>query len=276
MFKNKLTVVYDQKSHKAEAESFTKLNNFKDAEFLDDALANRRTDYFLHFADDGSYASWFDRPKKPVLLKVDFIKGANAHRRLFGGGKGQMIAKATGIQSKFKPSIFDATAGQGGDAFVFASLGCRVTMLERSPIAFELLRSALHQALVYSETADADLHRTLLNMDLHFEDSLKNLFLNKAVSSSWAEHDVVYLDPMFPERKKSAAVKKEMRIFHDLIGPDNDSDKLLDIAKHFAKYRVVVKRPKNAPFLMDEEPTYNITGKSTRFDIYVNKALPGT
>jgi 16S rRNA (guanine1516-N2)-methyltransferase len=86
--------------------------------------------------------------------------------------------------------------------------------------------------------------------------------------------DVVYLDPMFPHKKKSALVKKEMRVFQSVVGADLDADKLLDAALNAARYRVVVKRPDYAPFLNDKKPTMSIKTKKNRFDVYVKQAIP--
>jgi 16S rRNA (guanine1516-N2)-methyltransferase len=79
---------------------------------------------------------------------------------------------------------------------------------------------------------------------------------------------------MFPERAKSASVKKEMVAFHSLVGKDPDADGLLALALAAAKYRVVVKRPAKAPFLADAQPNYQLQGKSSRFDIYTIKKMP--
>ena len=73
-----------------------------------------------------------DKASGPV--RVDFLEGAVAHRRLHGGGSGQMIAKAVGIQSGIRPVVLDATAGLGRDGFLLAQLGCRVTLIERHPL----------------------------------------------------------------------------------------------------------------------------------------------
>ena len=89
-----------------------------------------------------------------------------------------------------------------------------------------------------------------------------------------ADPDVIYLDPMFPVRSKSAQVKKEMRIFHQLVGADPDSDSLLDAALSQARYRVVVKRPRIAPALANTPPNYTLEGKSNRYDIYTLQKLP--
>jgi len=86
--------------------------------------------------------------------------------------------------------------------------------------------------------------------------------------------DIIYLDPMFPHRKKSAKVKKEMQAFQNIVGGDEDSGALLEHAVNSARYRVVVKRASNAEFLAGLKPTYSLTGKSTRFDIFALRKIP--
>lgn len=211
--------------------------------------------------------------KKFVKVNVDFSEGSAAHRRQFGGGKGQMIAKAVGVSSKYYPSIFDATAGLGRDAFVLATLGCEVSMTERSPIVRALLANGLVRAESFAqEQQDDDLLQILSRMSLSEGNSVLEM---KRLTEEGTHFDVVYLDPMFPERKKSALVKKDMRMFHQVVGEDDDADELLEWAIGVAEFRVVVKRPKQAPFLADKEPSYQLKGKSSRYDVYANKALPG-
>jgi 16S rRNA (guanine1516-N2)-methyltransferase len=83
----------------------------------------------------------------PGPVRCDFAGGAAKHRRLFGGGKGQDIAKAVGLNHKgFKPKVLDLTAGLGRDSFVLASLGASLLMLERHPIVFALLEDGLARA----------------------------------------------------------------------------------------------------------------------------------
>ena len=86
--------------------------------------------------------------------------------------------------------------------------------------------------------------------------------------------DVIYMDPMFPERKKSAKVKKEMQAFHQIVGADEDAAELLPLALERAKYRLVIKRSANAGYLADMQPSYSLEGKSTRFDIFALRKLP--
>lgn len=207
--------------------------------------------------------------RKLLSISADFIGGSSAHRRRFGGGKGQSIAKAVGLSKGFVPRVLDATAGLGQDAFVLATLGAQVTMLERSPIVHTLLNDGLMRGKTFAEeNGDIELQEILQRMSLINSDSAEYM-----MTCSLAI-DVVFLDPMFPERKKKALVKKEMQAFHTIVGSDSDADCLLDNALKLARHRVVVKRPRIAPFLADKKPSYQLEGKSSRFDIYTLKALP--
>lgn len=188
---------------------------------------------------------------------VDFAHGKSAHRRQFGGGKGQLIAKAVGLRTLDQPLIFDATAGLGQDAFVLASLGATVHMHERSPIAAALLADGLRRAHEHDEIS-----AIVSRMSLIFGDSAHIL------QNTEQRYDVIYIDPMFPERKKNTAVKKEMSAFQHCIGDDWDAAQLVALAQRHARHRVVVKRPKHGDFLVPTRPHAQIIGKSTRFDIY--------
>lgn len=196
-------------------------------------------------------------------LKVDFVEGALAHRRKFGGGKGQMIAKAVGIQGTTLPSVLDATAGLGRDAFVLATLGCRVTLIERQPIIAALLQDGLKRALL-----DEDVAGIVEQMQLLQGNAIELMQQWQATIPQ-----VVYLDPMFPHRDKTALVKKEMRLFRPIVGDDGDATQLLNSALQLASHRVVVKRPRKAPNIEGINPSYSLEGKSSRYDIYVKKSL---
>ena len=203
-------------------------------------------------------------------ISCDFVTGTNNHRRRFGGGNGQSIAKAVGVSGKFYPRVLDLTAGLGADGFVLASLGCAVTLVERNPIVHSLLADGLARAVACGDK-DHALAEIINRIDLVEADS--SHYLNSLDLS--ASPDVVYLDPMFPQRKKSAKVKKEMQAFHSIVGGDADGDSLLALALAVANHRVVVKRPAGAPYLGEAKPSYSLEGKSTRFDIYALKKLPG-
>ncbi|MCV6614805.1 MAG: class I SAM-dependent methyltransferase [Cellvibrionaceae bacterium] len=202
-----------------------------------------------------------------VRVGVDFAAGKAAHRRQYGGGSGQLIAKAAGLRAGFKPRLLDATAGLGQDSFVFASLGCSVTMLERSAIVQALLADGLARA---EASAGPELQAIVARMQLCHSDGLA--YLQQLADAPQRPH-IVYLDPMFPERKKSAQVKKEMQSFQQLLGPDMDADGLLQPALQAALGRVVVKRPKGAGFLAQREPDLQYRSKTGRFDVYINASL---
>ncbi|MGE6108820.1 class I SAM-dependent methyltransferase [Aeromonas sobria] len=197
---------------------------------------------------------------------VDFVEGAVAHRRKFGGGRGQSIAKAVGLKAGANPTVVDATAGLGRDAFVLASLGCRVTLIERSPVVAALLADGLARAAQDPDIGPWVRERMRLIQGPATEQLL-----------ALAERpEVVYLDPMFPHKQKSALVKKEMRVFQSLVGPDLDADSLLPAALEMAQRRVVVKRPAYAGWLNEHKPSMAIETKNNRFDVYVMAALAGS
>ena len=198
-----------------------------------------------------------DEPKLGAVY-VDFVSGVMAHRRKFGGGRAEAVAKAVGVKGDELPSVIDATAGLGRDAFVLASVGCKVRLIERHPVVFLLLQDGLQRAY-----ADADIGAMLqTNLQLL---NVKHLSeLNPETDFA----DVVYLDPMYPHKQKSALVKKEMRLFQHLVGGDLDADQLLEPALNLARKRVVVKRPDYAEFLAQIPPHFSRQTKNHRFDIY--------
>ncbi|QUM86834.1 MULTISPECIES: class I SAM-dependent methyltransferase [unclassified Moritella] len=216
----------------------------------------------LIYSDKGLELFKLDEPKLGSVY-VDFAGGAVNHRRKFGGGKGQAIAKAVGLKSGVTPSVVDGTAGLGRDAFVLASLGCHVTMLERSPIVAALLDDGLKRAV-----DDAEIGGWIgTRLKLVFASSLSKL------EGLGITPDVVYLDPMYPHKKKSALVKKEMRVFQSLVGADLDADGLFEPAMRVATKRVVVKRPDYAEYIANAEPSMAIETKKNRFDVYVKQGM---
>lgn len=207
-----------------------------------------------------------DEPKLGAIY-VDFVAGAVAHRRKFGGGRGQSIAKAVGLNKGVTPTVLDATAGLGRDAFVLASLGCKVQLLERHPVVAALLEDGIERAKTDMEIGHWVSERlSLLHTSSH--DTLASFVRDEMVCP-----DVVYLDPMYPHKKKSALVKKEMRVFQSLVGADLDADDLFEPAYALASKRVVVKRPDHAQFLAGKKPSIQIEMKNNRFDVYVKLAM---
>ncbi len=229
-------------------------------------LVNDETAPFSLVLNDSCLALYKRDEPKLGGVYVDWVAGASAHRRKFGGGKGQSIAKAIGLTKGVIPTVIDATAGLGRDAFVLASLGCKVQMIERHPVVAALLDDGLARAKNDPEIGTWVSER----LSLLQASSLHRLLdeQNKSTSA-----DVIYLDPMYPHKKKSALVKKEMRVFQTLVGADEDADTLLCPALSLAAKRVVVKRPQYADFLAGSAPSMQISTKKNRFDVYVKAAM---
>jgi len=201
-------------------------------------------------------------PGAPGPVWVDFVGGKAAHRRRFGGGRGQPLARAAGLRKGANPRILDMTAGLGRDAFVLAALGCPVAMIERSSVIHALLADGLQRARQDTEVNTIAGRMQLLCLDGR----------EYALSSPDERRDVVYLDPMYPHRDKSAKVKKEMRLLPLLLGEDRDSSELLERALAIAAHRVVVKRPARAAPLEGPAPSLAIGSPNTRYDIYLTRA----
>lgn len=227
-------------------------------------LEDVEAEFALQVTDDGLQLQQLGADSSGPV-RVDFVEGAVAHRRLFGGGSGQMIAKAVGIQPGVRPRVLDATAGLGKDAFVLASLGCNMSLIERQPIIAALLEDGLARGL-----RDREVGQIIAQMRLLTGNAIDLI-------RAWEGEppQVIYLDPMFPHREKTALVKKEMRLFRPLVGDDMDAPALLEAALALATHRVVVKRPRKAPCIDGPKPSYALDGKSSRYDIYPKKALKG-
>jgi 16S rRNA (guanine1516-N2)-methyltransferase len=165
----------------------------------------------------------------------------------------QPLARAFGKKVR---TIVDATAGLAQDALLLALLGFRVTAIERSPVAAVLARDGLRRFGAARGVA-LDARLELLGGDA------------RTLLATLPAPDAVYLDPMFPpKRRKSAAVRKEMRLLRALVGDDADAAELLALARTRARERVVVKRPDDAAPLAPD-PHASIAGKLVRYDVYL-------
>tara|TARA_B100000749_G_scaffold82395_2_gene62519 strand:- start:743 stop:1579 length:837 start_codon:yes stop_codon:yes gene_type:complete len=219
----------------------------------------------LLFLDEQGLGLQMTGKGAPGPVRAEFVTGKMGYRREHGGGAGQLVAKAVGLQkTRAALHIVDATAGLGQDAFVLASLGCTVTLFERNPVIHALLADGLARAALNVDCA-AIVERMRL---------LEGSSIEWLARPGTEAADVVYLDPMFPHRDKSALVKKEMQVFRTIVGDDEDSAQLLAAALERARYRVVVKRPRKASAIEGAEPTTRIEGKSSRYDVYAIRALP--
>jgi len=196
----------------------------------------------------------------PHAVAVDWANKSLLWRLQHGGGRGELIAKACGIKKDSLPTIIDATAGFGKDSLLLASLGCHITLLERSPLVAAMLADGWQRA-----TQEPALATILPRMDVQQGDAKS--YLSQLCAEQYP--DVVYLDPMFPDRGNTAKVKQDMQTFHVAVGADYDADELLAPALAVAKKRVVVKRPRHAQALAQQKPSLVYEGESSRFDVYL-------
>ncbi len=196
-----------------------------------------------------------DRFSHQHPLVIDFLDRRFSYRLKRGGGSRELLAKAVGVKPGL--NVVDCTAGLGRDSFLLASLGCKVTMVERSPVVCLLLEDAIARALANGETADIARRLSLIGGDaLHILPSLEQV------------PDAVLVDPMFPERKKAARAKGDMQILQRFLGEDTDVEDLLECALDSGSKRVVVKRPR-AGRIEGWEPSYSLKGSSSRFDVFI-------
>ena len=224
-------------------------------------LKNKSDSYDLQLIFHDDLVELYDRQLN-TSISIDFLKGTLAHRQQFGGGRGQAIAKAIGMRSGVTPSVLDTTAGMAGDAFILATLGCSITLLERSPIIFALIEDAVQRASLSESFAE------VLEQGFTIANREANEYIREQVEAGISPPDVIYIDPMYPHKKKSALVKKDMQILQRLHGTDDNAGELLDSALAYARKRVVVKRPIQAETISEKKPNTCIKSKKTRYDIY--------
>ena len=196
--------------------------------------------------------------KSRLESAFDFVDGAVGYRFRSGASRKDALARAAGFAKGNIPTIVDATAGLGRDAFLLATLGSQVTLLERSREVHDLLRDALARARAEGPELAAVVERmTLMQGDAR--DLLPRL-----------RADTVIVDPMHPPRTNSAIVKQEMRLLRDLVGTDPDALDLMQAALAADCRRVVLKWPLRAqPLEGLRKPSHSITGKTVRYDVFM-------
>lgn len=184
-------------------------------------------------------------------FSIDFISDKKNYHKKKGSLKTELISKAMG-SGKYGLKVLDLSAGLGIDALFLSQMGYDVTAVERNSIIYLALKTAQEQ-LPESEAK---------KIKFFYDSALE--FLNCTTDS----YDVIYFDPMFPEKKKSALSKQEMILFRNLVGTDNDASDVIDFVLNSKKAkRFVLKRPLKAPPLK-QKPQFSFLGKLIRFDIY--------
>ena len=164
-------------------------------------------------------------------------------------------ARARGVEH---PVALDATAGLGEDSLLLAAAGFEVTLVEHDPVIATLLRDGLERAANEPQLEDIVARMTLIEGD--------SVDVLGALTET---PGVVYLDPMFPAKRKDAATKKKLQLFQLLEGPCANEDQLMHAALAARPRKVVVKRPLRGPFLAGKKPSSSLTGKVVRYDVYV-------
>jgi 16S rRNA (guanine1516-N2)-methyltransferase len=218
--------------------------------------------FFMHNNDSNDLPAHQEDADDAVpmgkALRCDFVGGAVQHRLRFGGGRRQDLPKAVGFKPGINPHIIDATAGLGRDAFLLASLGATVTMIERSADMHALLLDGMARALdAGGVTAEIISRMTLIHGDA--------IQLLPSLSP-----EIVFVDPMHPPRNKSALVKAEMRQIRAIVGIDDDQTRLMQTALAHASRRVVLKWPAKAVPMVDiPSASHQIIGKSVCYDVFM-------
>ena len=233
---------------------------------LDDAL--------ISFDKEGAGLTLLNQIKmKPLLLDFELL--SYRQRLLRGGRQKEPVARAVMNGLEDGALVFDATAGLGRESMILAHAGAKVVSFERQLPIWIILNDALKRAQgsrffpftlpVLSPIGTIkDYSLALAGTDNHS--------LTLANDLNNARPEVIYYDPMFPERENSAQVKKDMFVFQQVIGEDKDIIEFLELALELAVKRVVLKRPSYAPPLAIAglERSYFVDGGQCRFDCYVH------
>lgn len=224
--------------------------------------------WYLCVGDDGLSIRQLQRGAAGAV-RVDLVGGKMGFRRQRQEATPDLI-KAAGLKPGIRPRVWDLTAGLGQDAFTLARYGCEVFMFERHPVIHALLADGMERA---RQADDDELQAIVRRMTLLAADS-REILSAEALPAALADPpQVIYIDTMFPERSKSAKVKKEMQLFQALVGADSDADELWALALAAAPNRIVVKRPRHAPALGARQANLEFKGKAVRFDVYALRRL---
>ena len=207
---------------------------------------------FLSRDENGLFLGFEDQKIRGDFSKMTRrLKQANLEREL--------LVKASRLKGHNCPlKAVDATAGLGEDSLLLAAAGFHVLMFEKDPVIAALLEDAMNRAREMPELTAA-----VSRMELFKEDSIS------AMRTQDLHPDVILLDPMFPQRQKSALVGKKFQLIHILEKPCEDENDLLDAAISAHPRKIIIKRPVKGAFLGGRKPDYSITGKAIRYDCIV-------
>lgn len=175
---------------------------------------------------------------------------------------------AAGKNAGKLPLLMDCTAGLGEDSLLLAASGFRVNCYERDAVIAALLKDAVRRGKKIPECKEA-----AGRMQVFSEDSVDamNALADKIeeLGDSSLAPDVIYLDPMFPGREKSALIKKKFQLIHMLEKPAADEEEMLSAAMRLHPKKIVIKRPPKGPYLAGKKPGFSFSSKAVRFDCIV-------
>ena len=209
-------------------------------------------------------------------LRVDFTHMKKRIRQ--GNLQQELLVRAAKVKKEegIIPTVLDATAGFAEDSMLLAAAGFHVVLYERDAVIAALVRDGLERAALIPELESA-----VLRMELFEEDSIKVMRRmaewtdsGQNVRANFDEQDkidVIFLDPMFPKRQKSALVKKKFQLLQQLEKPCTDAEELLQAAIAVHPRKIVIKRPIKGPWLAGMKPDYSISGKAIRYDCLVGR-----
>lgn len=169
----------------------------------------------------------------------------------------EMLVKIAKTKSAH-PVAVDAAAGMGEDAFLLAAAGFEVYLFEQDKVIAALLKDALSRA-----KHDPELSEIVGRM--HFTEG-NSIELMPQIPET---PEVVYLDPMFPPRKKSGLINKKLQLIQKLEQPCSDEEELFSAAEALHPKKIIIKRPLNGALLAGKKPSYSVNGKAIRYDVIV-------
>lgn len=223
-----------------------------------------RCDLYLSIDETGPYLQ-LTGGRAPGPVRCGFLGAAMAHRRR--GGQNELLGRAVGVHKRAGCRVVDATAGFAADGFVLADLGARVLLCEQHP----LLAALLDLSVQHLQSAGDDWQQAVASRL-----SVRPGDTRTLSTTDLGTGDVLYLDPMFPGGKRSAA-GKGMALLQRLLAanPPDSAETLLHWALRQPVWRVVVKRPLKAPHLCGLRPSHSLAGRSVRFDVYHLEGVKG-
>lgn len=198
----------------------------------------------------GDFTNMIRRLSKKNLESELLVRAAKGRKSLFSGDS--------------IPTVIDATAGMGEDSLLLAASGFRVLLIEYNPVIFRLLSDTVKRANEVPELSNAVKRMTVIQGD-----SIKILSDMPEELSQFHEPDIILLDPMFPERKKTGLIKKKFQLLKKIETPCENEEELFNVALLANPKKIIVKRPTKGDFLSGKKPSYSIDGSVIRYDCYV-------